>query len=59
MTTDERKIFDQVVNALYEARGHLGYCGYGDSWERECAEEQGLPDTIDDALAAAEKVLSE
>jgi hypothetical protein len=36
--------------ALLEAQEHLEYCGYGDSWERECAMSSGLPETIDSAV---------
>lgn len=56
MTVEERQVFDQVVNALYSAEGHLNYCGYGDSWERECAEDSGLAKEISEALEAALKM---
>lgn len=50
---------DQLIKKLYEALhasySHHSYCGFGDSWERECAEAQGLEDKITDALEAAEK----
>jgi hypothetical protein len=36
--------------ALKEAQEHLEYCGYGDSWERECAMSSGLPETVDSAV---------
>lgn len=39
-----------LVEALEAARNHLDYCGYGDSWEREYAED--LPDKIENALEA-------
>ena len=29
----------ELYKLLDEAVDHLNYCGYGDSWERECAEE--------------------
>jgi hypothetical protein len=41
-----------LVEALKAAEEHLSYCGYGDSWERECAED--LPEQISAALAAAD-----
>ena len=56
MTTEEKKIFEQVVDALQEASSHLDYCGYGDSWEREGAYDQKLPEKISTALMAAEKL---
>ncbi len=34
--------------ALIAAGEHLDYCGYGDSWERECSEH--LPETIESAI---------
>ncbi len=36
--------------ALEAARDHLEYCGYGDSWERECARDSGLSKQIEDAI---------
>lgn len=30
---------------LSDAKGHLDYCGYGDSWERYCSE--GLQNNLD------------
>ncbi len=40
--------------ALLAAQAHLDYCGYGDKWERECAEYSKLPEKIQLALDAAE-----
>ena len=44
----------KLVAALREAAAHLEYCGYGDSWERECAFDrshgQNLPEQIAEAL---------
>ena len=48
MATEE--IIQELVDALEEAKEHLDYCGYGDSWERECAEASKLEETIDSAL---------
>ena len=36
--------------ALEAASDHLDYCGYGDSWERECAIANGLEEQITKAL---------
>ena len=44
-----------LLEALKEAQEHLEYCGYGDSWERECAYASGLPEMIDKAIAKAEE----
>jgi hypothetical protein len=45
-----------LLDALQAAKEHLDYCGYGDSWERECAEAQGLEAKIDAAIGAAEQI---
>ena len=34
---------------LILAKEHLEYCGYGNSWERECALAAKLEDKIEDA----------
>lgn len=47
--TDKEKIA-MLRNALEEAQAHLDYCGWGDSWERECAYHNGIPQLIDNAL---------
>lgn len=47
------KIIAQLVEALEEAKDHLEYCNYGDSWERECAICSRLAFRIDEALKAA------
>lgn len=48
--TDLEKI---LLEALIKAKEHLEYCGYGDKWERECAEAANLPVVIDIAIATA------
>ncbi len=30
-------VLKKIVETLSDAEHHLDYCGYGDSWERECA----------------------
>jgi len=30
---------DEMFELLTGALGHLDYCGWGDSWERECSED--------------------
>lgn len=49
--TDAEKIA-LLQDALEAAQAHLEYCGWGDSWERECAEHAGLPEKIQAALDA-------
>lgn len=51
------EVMTQLYNALQAAEDHLSYCGYGDKWERECAEQRGLEKQISAALVAAKKVL--
>ena len=49
----ENEIADTIstlYKALDEAKDHLDFCGYGDSYERECAQESNLERTIDAAL---------
>lgn len=41
-----------LYETLVKAKEHLEYCGYGDSWERECAD--GLDKEIDAAIEAYE-----
>lgn len=48
-----KKLAKQLAEALKAAGDHLEYCGYGDSWERECADAEGLPEKIQEALKAA------
>ena len=40
----------KLLKALVAARSHLEYCGYGDSWERECADASKLPEALDKAV---------
>jgi hypothetical protein len=37
---------EKLTKALKVASDHLDYCGYGDSWERECARAAKLPEQI-------------
>lgn len=45
---------EQLFNVLTDAEQHLEYCGWGDSWERECAYDSKLPDRVTAALKAAD-----
>lgn len=47
----------RLLEALEAARDHLEYCGYGDSWERECAEESKLAEKIAVAISAAKELV--
>ncbi len=44
----------ELLSALILAEEHLEYCGYGDSWESECARDSGLAKTITKAITKAE-----
>jgi hypothetical protein len=52
-----KELLQQTLDALIEAQSHLDYCGYGDSWERECAAAQDLEGKIQRAIDAAQKEL--
>lgn len=43
----------QLVEVLEVAQSHLDYCGYGDSWERECARVLKLEERIRTVIALA------
>jgi len=45
----------QLLEALEAAHEHLGWIGWGDSYERECADESKLEEKIEAAIAAAEQ----
>lgn len=38
--------FDELKALFLEAAEHLDYCGYGDKWERECADDTRLRDRV-------------
>ena len=40
----------ELKGALEDAEEHLDYCGWGDSYERECARDEKLPEKIRKAL---------
>lgn len=48
------KVSAELLAALKAAHAHLDYCGYGDSWERECADASKLDEKITAAIAKAE-----
>ena len=51
---DTLETMKALADALKAARDHLEYVGYGDAWERECAESIGLEDEIKEALSRYE-----
>ena len=54
MTQDEEEYVREIEDALIAAEEHLDYCGYGDPWERECADQAGLSDKIGAAVSKIE-----
>ena len=50
---DQAKI-KALVDALTDAKSHLEFCGYGDSYERECAKAGKLEQRIAAAIELAE-----
>ncbi len=41
---------DKALALLKESTDHHNFCGYGDSYERECANEAKLPERLEDFL---------
>jgi len=39
-----------------QAQEHLDYCGYGDRWERECADAAKLPNVIQSAIQSWQEI---
>jgi len=50
-------LFEELLDGLELAREHLEYTGYGDSWERECAYSEGLPEKLDALITKARGVV--
>lgn len=44
--------YEELEKAFRDAMAHLDYCGYGDSWERECARDSGLISDLEKVLKA-------
>lgn len=44
----------ELLAVLKEAQEHLDYCNYGDSWERECAMSDKLPQKMEEVIRKAE-----
>ena len=51
--------YKELYEMLLEAQQHLEFCGYGDTYERECARDDKLPERISKALQEAEEILGE
>ena len=55
MDAEEKILIERLYNALKEAQDHLDFCGYGDSYERECAKSEHLEEHIETALTNYER----
>lgn len=52
MTESKEKLsYEELKRLAYDMAQHLEFCGYGDSWERECARDSGLIKRVDNWLA--------
>ena len=51
--------YKELYDALVLAYNHLEWCGYGDKYERECARDERLSQTLATAILNAEKLLKE
>lgn len=51
----KRTVKEELLFALEKAWEHLEYCGYGDKWERECAEEDKIQEIIKGAIVRAKE----
>jgi len=63
MNQNEKKLIKaelvrELLEVLIKAEEHLDYCGYGDSWERECAKEEKLPQLINSTIAKFQDLLN-
>lgn len=48
--------YEELRLALQEALEHLDYCSWGDAWERECADEDGLRKRLPELLDRATRL---
>lgn len=49
--------YKKLALLFLEASAHLGYCGFGDAWERECAKEDKLPERLEKMSTRIEQIL--
>lgn len=53
---EQKKVLDLLAKALKDSNAHLDYCGWGDRYERECADLEKLPEQNEAALKAYDKL---
>jgi len=49
--------YKQLAILFQEAVAHLEYCGYGDSYERDCAKEDRLPQRLEKMNERIDQIL--
>ena len=49
--------YKKLAILFQEAVRHLEYCGYGDSYERECAKEDKLPQRLEKMNERIDQIL--
>ena len=50
--------YKKLADSFQEALAHLEYCGYGDSYERECAREDKLPQRLEQMEKRVQEILT-
>lgn len=51
------EVIKKLIEALEAANNHLDWIGWGDSYERGCANDDHLPEKIQEALETGNKAL--
>lgn len=50
--------YKKLALLYLECVNHLEYCGYGDNWERECADADKLPERAEAYAVRVTKILT-
>lgn len=50
--------YKKLAELFQEALAHLEFCGYGDSYERECAREDKLPQRLEQMEKRVQEILT-
>ena len=50
--------YKRLAELFQEALAHLEFCGYGDSYERECAREDKLPQRLEQMEKRVQEILT-
>ena len=50
--------YKKLAELFQEALAHLEFCGYGDSYERECAREDKLPQRLEKMEKIVQEILT-